>query len=145
MLTAEEARDKPVLEGDDPAAAIEAMRLADPGHHPARKVSAATAEAGRVRWSDLEAAVSYACDDAEVAVVETTEREGGDEFVFRIRTVEDWPGEIVVRRVDPPKVYRAEVSIGRFSGEHADRCDRLLRAIDARMRSFGRKRKYPGD
>ncbi len=140
-LTDEEARRKPVLDPAEQSAAIEAMRMAGPGHRPVRLATGT----GGVRWSDVAIAVSYACDDIEAAVVETLTNDDRTEHRFRIRTVEDWPGEIVVRRVDPPQVYAAQAWIGRFPGERADRSDALLRAIDTRMRAFGRKRQYPAE
>src|SRR5262249_48676747 len=43
----------------------------------------------RVRWSDVEQAASYACSDAEMAIVEVTREPG---FVkLKLKTIEDYP------------------------------------------------------
>jgi len=100
------------------------------------------AAAEGVRWSDLRLAVAYACDDVEAAVVRQTQREWGWEFA--IRTVEDWPGTLTVRKTNDQRVYEATAVIGVF-GDRKERAAALLDALDTRLRELGRKRKFPDE
>jgi len=93
-----------------------------------------------VRWSDVPLAVLYACDEIEAAVTRQAEHDWGWEFA--IRTVEDWPATLRVRRADPPRIYDASASVGVF-GDRTDRAAALLAAFDEQMRAFGRKRGLP--
>lgn len=102
------------------------------------------APAGTVRWSDVPLAVTAACRDAETAVVRTVEEETGQRYRFRLRSIEDWPGELVVRRVDGPPGYTAEAWFGYFP-EHppcAARTTALLSALSARLKAYGTKRGF---
>jgi len=99
------------------------------------------------RWSDIEDAVYYACEDVEAAVMGTTRREDGRLLVFRLRTIEDWPGELLVRRTDDVNVYHAEVWFGRFPDDpkHAARRDALIAALERNLCAFGLKRKFQAE
>lgn len=143
VLTAEDERSVARLDGAAQGEVIAAMRDVAPGHRPTRTAVPAPAAEGGVRWSDVEAAAGAACSAIEAAVVGKTGDADADEYRFRIRTIENWPGELVVRRVDPPAMYEATAWIGRFPDERVERRDALLRAFDARLRAFGMKRKYP--
>lgn len=98
------------------------------------------------RWSDVYAAVLYACDDVEAAVVWKHEYDWGWEF--RLRTVEDWPGTLTIRRAttgaDEPthRIYEASCSIGTF-GDRTTRSQALLDAFDKQLLAFGRKPRLP--
>lgn len=93
-----------------------------------------------VRWSDMPAAVVYACDDIEAAVVRQTEHDWGWEFA--IRTVEDWPGLLTVRRTADQRGYEAAAVIGVY-GDRKDRAQALLDALDKQLHAFSRKRRLP--
>ena len=90
-----------------------------------------------VRWSDLRIAVAYACDDVEMAVVREVEHDWGAEFV--LRTINDEPGVLTVRRVDDAHRYEAEAVIGFFRDRSNQAAD-LIKALDRQWRDFGRKR-----
>lgn len=105
------------------------------------------------RWSDMEAAVLYACDDTEMAVIARKQTFGGADgrqsvgWEFTLRTAEDWPGMLTIHRlpIDPTKpspqsVYEAAAEIGRF-GDHTQRVEALLAAIDRQLTAFGRKKR----
>ena len=116
------------------AAGVDAIPASGP--HPA--------PAGTVRWSDVPLAVAAACRDTEAAVVRAVEEEAGRRYRFQLRSIEDWPGELVVRRVDGPPGYEAEAWFGYFP-EHppcAERRSALLSALSARLKAYGRKRGF---
>ena len=94
----------------------------------------------RGRWSDVPQAAVYACDEIEAAVVRQREEPWGWEF--GIRTVEDWPGILTVRRVDDDRVYEASASIG-WTNDRTQRETALLEALDKQMRAFGKKHRMP--
>ena len=111
---------------------------------------------GGLRWSDVEQAAKWAVGEAgvEMAVIETLRHdETGmviDEnvfsagrliwsYTFRLKTVEDRPAELIVRRRDDYRVYDATATVGRFADDH-QRAEALLAAFDQMMRAFGRKR-----
>ena len=93
------------------------------------------------------AAALYACDDIEAAVVSKTLHDWGWEI--HLRTVEDWPGTLLIRRSDDQprpttgRVYQASAAIGRFEDDHADRAQALLEAFDQHLQAFGRKKRLP--
>jgi hypothetical protein len=102
---------------------------------------------GGTRWSDVPAAVASACDDpgVEMTVVRTiaTPAPDPDRYRFELRTVEGWPGELVVRRSTGARACEVEsVSIGRFPLEPArvERGALLVKAFEAHLEAYGRKR-----
>lgn len=99
---------------------------------------------GGLRWSDVPAAVGAACDEKgiEMVVVKERKEDDGRLYRFELRTIEDWPGELVVRRVDGPDLYEAEAWIGRFPEKPAriHRAEKLLAEIDKQMRRLGRQK-----
>lgn len=109
------------------------------GHKAVDPPSVAAAPT-RMRWSDVEIAVVYACDEAEMAVVSTSLNEEKTRYQFQLKTIEDWPGELIVERVDDVRVYLATVCIGLFNN-HPDRAEKLRSALESQMKSFGKKRK----
>jgi hypothetical protein len=94
----------------------------------------------KVRWSDVEGAATAALDDVEAASVCTERSPDGRTIRFLLRTVEDWPGELVVTRVDDGRVYEARAWIGLFPAmpQRLDRRDALLEAFARRMEELGR-------
>ncbi len=126
-----------VLDEEEQARVLGALEAMAHGHRPVNPPGPAPQKA---RWSDVEPAAAAALDDVEAAVVETVREPGGRAVRFRIRTVEDWPGELVVRRLDDPAVYEAKAWIGHFPDMPArrERCDALLEAFDRRMAELGR-------
>ncbi len=101
---------------------------------------------GGLRWSDVPAAVSAACDDpgVEMVIVQTiaTPPEDPQRYRFVLRTIEDWPGELVIRRARGQPVYEIEsVSVGRFPSDPArrERARALAQAFEKHLEAFGRK------
>ncbi len=139
-LTPEETREKQQLSPGDRSQAVSAFRslaqsrtvVDPPGPAPYK-----------VRWADVPLAVNQACDElgVEMVVVETVEQDGG--LVFRMRTVEDWPATLEIRRVDPPKIYEiVDCRVGRFYEQPAKvaRCDKLKAAFVKKLEKLGRVR-----
>lgn len=93
--------------------------------------------AGGIRWSDLDLALSYACDDVEMAVVHTTLHEWGVEC--QLRTIDDYPATLTVERIDDGSTYNATAVVGRF-GDRFDQAEALLAALDRQWHAFGSKR-----
>lgn len=134
----DETRHKRVLDARDQAAVRRAFRASADGYlqvappHPA---------AHGVRWSDVPAAVAAACEDTEMAVVRTVESQAGSALEFQLRTVEDWPATLWVRRTDDDRRYEARAVVGLFGDRH-DRAQALIEAFDRRLRAYGRKRGF---
>jgi len=140
-LTPEEERAKAVLTADDQRIVVSALKGSDDGRAASERSRAA--EHG-VRWADVEAAVLDACSDVEMAVVETIREDEGSRLRFRLKTIEEWPGELVVRRVEPPTVYEATATVSDHPDwpQRRERADALLIALEQRMTAYGRKRSY---
>lgn len=92
-----------------------------------------------VRWSDVPVAVAYACDEAEMAVVQTIKKPSA--YEFRLRTIEGYPGELAVWQADDDRIYQATATIGHY-GDRTHRAQQLLKAFEHQMRAFGKKRKF---
>lgn len=95
-----------------------------------------------VRWTDVPIAMEYASAAVEMAVTRRTEE--ADRYVFELKTVDDRPGRMTVRRTDNDRIYEAEATVGRFDLAN-DRilAERLLAAFDRQMHQFGKKRTLP--
>ena len=61
-------------------------------------------------------------------------------YIFTLKTIDDRPGEITLRRVDDDRVYVAEATVGRL-GDDEDLARRLLGELDRQLHLFGAKRK----
>ena len=98
------------------------------------------------RWSDVDNAVADACgqEAVQVSVVRRIRSNDGNLLVYHLETIEDWPGRLVIHRVDRPIVYVAEAQFGRFPGDpkYRRRCDALLTALEKSMDAYGRKRGF---
>lgn len=92
-----------------------------------------------VRWDDVPIAVVYGCEEAQMAVSGTVKHDWG--YEFQLKTVEGYPGVLLVKRMPDPSVYQATVSVGMFN-DHRDRAEELLTAFDRQMRAFGKKRQF---
>ncbi|MEE8154244.1 MAG: hypothetical protein V3T53_04715 [Phycisphaerales bacterium] len=116
---------------------------------------------GGLRWSDVQQAAEWAVAESgvEMAIVQTLRHDErgtvinekvrfGERLVwcytFRLKTVEDRPAQLIVRRRDDPSVYEATVTVGRFGDDH-QRAEKLRAAFDSMMRAFGRKRGFNDD
>jgi len=95
-----------------------------------------------VRWRDVPLAMFYAAAEVEMAIARTVVQ--ADSYAFSLRTVDDRPGRIVVRRTGDDTVYEARASIGRFDDDIAA-SEALAAAFDRQMRAFGRKRQLAHD
>ena len=142
-LTPDEQQQKLTLNKEEQAAVLAAMQNAAEGQGPLEPP--ARAPSGK-RWSDVPLAVEYACDEAEMAVIEMIEEDDGRRLRFRLRTVEDWPAELVVCRAATSDIYTAQAWVGRFPDRPAriERRDKLLAALEHYMEAFGAKRALPG-
>jgi hypothetical protein len=142
-LTPQEEREKLVLSHADEAEMLSALKSIAAGRTPVDPP--APAPLG-MRWSDVPEAVDSACNEAgvEMVVVRKIEADDGRSYRFVLETIEDWPGELVVRKVDGPEVYAAEAWVGRFPTEPARvaRKDALLSALEKHMRALGREPGY---
>lgn len=97
-----------------------------------------------MRFSDVEAAAFYAAINSEMSVIDVKEEQGGDRLRFQLVTIEDWPAELVVDRVDGPTVYEATATVGRFPDmeDRQARAADLLDAFARQMKGFGRKPRF---
>ncbi|MEE9131143.1 MAG: hypothetical protein V3T84_14075 [Phycisphaerales bacterium] len=116
---------------------------------------------GGLRWSDVQLAAEWAVAEpgVEMAIVQTLRHDEratvinekvlfGERLIwcytFRLKTVEDRPAQLIVRRRDDPSVYETTVTVGRFGDDH-QRAEKLRVAFDSMMRAFGRKRGFNDD
>lgn len=121
------------------AQVLQALRLAASDHPAAAPPTPASHERGR--WEDIDLAVYWAVAEpgVELATVRRRDFEWG--FIYDLKTIEGWPGVLIIERVDGPRVYEARASIGRFLNTRASREQALINAIDRWMRALGRKRR----
>jgi hypothetical protein len=133
-LDAQELPADRILSADDQSKALASFDAVTTG---AKSVNTPGPARHGVRWSDLAIAVAYACDDVEMAVVREIEHDWGAEFV--LRTINDEPGVLTVRRMDDANRYEAEAVIGFFK-DRRDQAAALIKALDRHWREFGRKR-----
>lgn len=103
-----------------------------------------------VRWADIPLAVGNAVGGAgiEMTILETTTEP--DRYVFRLETLEAWPGTLSIRRVEGPKVYEIEeVRVGEFPEypAHVKRCERLVKEFEKQLRILGAQKWFnePGE
>ena len=134
----DDGRERAVLGAEDRAAVLDAMRSVLPAEPPPAGTLAAAPQ--EVRWSDIPGAVAWAggLDGVEIVVVRTIKTD--DMYYFKLRTIEDWPGEMIVRRGEGDAVYRIEhLWIGRFPGEpnRVERANKLKEAFEERLTVMG--------
>ena len=116
---------------------------------------------GGLRWSDVQQAAVWAVAEpgVEMAIVQTLRHDEtgmvitekvlfGERLIwcytFRLKTIEDRPAQLIVRRRDDPSVYETTATVGRFGDDH-QRAEKLRAAFDSMMRAFGRKRAFNDD
>lgn len=121
-----------VLGPDGNAAALAAMRAAVPGEG----TTLAPARYG-VRWTDVQDAVRWGSNIAEMAVLTTT-RVSDECWEFKILTVADEPATLWVTHVAPPTVVELRAVAGIFENRR-DLEQRLLREVNLALRQFGEK------
>lgn len=133
--------EKAVLNLSDRSEILSAFRSISQGREPVNRPSKA---AKGVRWSDVPQSVAAACNEAgvEMAIIETIENDWG--YTFILKTVEDWPAQLIIRKLDTDQVYQATATVGRFS-DNQKRADKLLAVFGQKMRAFGRKRGFEDD
>ncbi len=146
----QEQRQKLLLSEADQVEVLAAMRSIAVGRTVVNPPAPAPLE---MRWSDVPRAVAAACSEQgiEMAVVHTEvlmavvhSKEAPYVYRFHLRTVEDWPGELIVCRVGGATVYVADGWIGRFpeNPKHIEQKNNLLAALRRQMKAFGRKRGF---
>ena len=130
------------LTGEEQESVRDAMRLFAEGQSPSQ--TPRPADHG-MRFSDVESAAFYAAVNSEMALLDVIDEADGARLRFQLVTIEEWPAELIVERIDGPEVYRARASVGRFPqmDERQERAEELLNAFDRQMRSFGRKPRFP--
>ena len=96
---------------------------------------------GGLRWSDVPQAVAGAVGEVGVEMAIVQMLSDDERYTFHLKTVEDRPAELIVRRRLDQRVYDATATVGRFADDH-QRAEALLRAFDRLMRAFGRKRGF---
>lgn len=133
-LTQEEESQKLVLDSSDQARVLGDLRSVAGDHMVVRPPTAS----GSIRWSDVPLALGYACAEVEMAIVRTISEP--QRYIFKLKTIDDRPGEITIRRVDDDRVYIAEATVGRL-GDDEDLARRLLSELDRQLHRFGAKRK----
>lgn len=87
-----------------------------------------------VRWSDVPEAAAKATASNEMAVLTTQKEDWG--YTFAIMTVDNYPGILIVRRVDPPTIYEAQATVGRFQDRTAQ-AQSLVRDLHREMKRLG--------
>jgi hypothetical protein len=125
-----------ILTPDEQSQVLEAMQSFAAGRSEADPPSPA---ASGVRWSDVPLAADYACDANSMAVVSIAKGEGI--YTFQLKSIEDYPGVLTVRRVDDERICTAEASIGRY-GDYDTKAVALLASFDEFLRGFGAKRGF---
>ena len=138
-LTPEEQRTKQVLTPEEERQAMGILKSVADGAEVVEPPS--RAEHG-VRWRDVPKAAGAAASETEMVVVRRIDHDWGYEFV--LRTVEDYPGTLNVRKTNDERVYQAEATIGLFENR-IDRADALLKAFNKSMQAYGRKLQFEHD
>lgn len=133
-LTPEEKGLKLIFDSSDQARVRQGLRSVAGDH----EVGSPPTTSGSIRWSDVPLALDYACAEVEMAIVQTIVEP--QRYVFRLKTIDDRPGEITLQRVDDDRVYTAQASVGRL-GDDEKLSLRLLSELDRQMQLFGAKRK----
>ncbi len=93
-----------------------------------------------VRWSDIPLALRNAANETGVEMVIVTTEVEPDRYVFNLKTIESWPGRLVIRRAGRGRVYEIEeVWIGRFPKEpqRVARSDKLVDAFEKELERLG--------
>jgi hypothetical protein len=134
VLTPDEARYRQVLNASEQGRLESAFEELAQNH-----VAVDPPRPRGLRWADVPAAVSQACGEAEMAVVNVAEFQWG--YRYTLLTVEDYPATLMVRKTNDAKVYAAEATVGRFD-DHPDRAATLLNALDESMVVLGKKRSF---
>lgn len=130
--------EKVMLDSSDRSEILSAFRSISQGRELVNRPSKA---ANGVRWSDVPKAAAAACNEVgvEMAIVETIKNDWG--YTFILKTIEDWPAQLIVRKLDNAQVYQATATVGRFR-DYQKRADKLLAVFGQKMRAFGRKRGF---
>lgn len=125
--------------------AMAAMRSVAEGERAAERPEAAP---DGVRWTDIPLAVGFAVDQVgvEMTIRETVTEP--DRYVFRLQTLEGWPGTLAIRRVEGPQVYEVEdVRVGLFPeyARHVKRGERLVKEFEKQLKVLGAHKRFSDD
>ena len=133
--------EKVLIDSSDRSKILSAFRSITKGR---KLVNPPTRATYGVRWSDVSQAVAAACNEAgvEMTIVEKLELDWG--YTFILKTVEDRPAQLIVRRLDNNQVYQATATVGRFKDDQK-RADKLLAAFGQMMKAFGNKRSFENE
>lgn len=132
-----------LLSEDEQAEVLSAMESVAEGHAapPADEIYVR-----EMRWSDIPRAVGVACDKPGVEMVVLDQVEHDSCVVFRMRTADDRPATLELRRTNDERLYEASARVGRFDfAKDRERAARLLEEIDRAMQGFGEKRRLAED
>jgi hypothetical protein len=141
-LAGPQERQKLLLSEAEQAEALAALRAVARGQESQSPTGPAPGPSG-LRWSDVPEAAASACNEEGVELVIVRVIRSPGEFRFVLRSIEDWPGELVVRRVEGPEVYEVvDCRVGRFPDQpqKVARRDKLVEAFRRKMVELGRTR-----
>ena len=62
-------------------------------------------------------------------------------YEYRIKTIEDWPVRLTIRRTDDERVYEASATVGHFK-DRGERGQELLDALDRSLHALGAQRGF---
>lgn len=138
-LTDDEPRWRNVLSGSEQSEVSAAMGSVAAG---ATVVERPQRAPHGVRWSDVEAAASAAAAEVEMAIVRTVKLpDAAPGFEFILKSVDDRPASLTVRRLESDRVYEAAATVGRFGDDHVTE-KKLLAAFERFMHDYGNKRRF---
>jgi hypothetical protein len=89
-----------------------------------------------VRWSDVPAAVLWAADECDMAILRRETTPTG--YRFELVTMRDEPAELIVDRVEPPTIAVARARVGSL-GQRVDDARRLEASFRRFLVAFGAK------
>lgn len=135
----QEARQKQLLSPADQAEVLSALKSVARGERP---VDPPRRAPGGLRWLDVVPAVEEAVKLTEAIVVKKFRGDDRRSWRFLILTIEHYPGEVIVRRVDGKDLYETDIWIGRFpnAAHQVARAEKLRREIDRQMKRLGRQK-----
>ena len=143
--------------GNDPPTAethhhlLQSLRASSEGYQSTHQVTSEKNPRGR--WTDVETAVYWAMSEEGVEMgIGRIDRYGPiprwrlvqepkeiTRYVFHLKTIEGWPGTLIITPVDGEQVYETHATIGRFPDMPArqERAQKLIEAVEKWMQKLG--------